>query len=101
MVTRPATRSHSSPSVIMCSALPRNGTRLSSAALKLIEPAFAFGQAAEHIVVMHHGLAVGADLHIDLDAIIGGDRRAARRRRCFRSRHAPRHAGRGGRWAGR
>ena len=27
-----------------------------------VEPAFAFGQAAEHVVVVHHGFAVGADL---------------------------------------
>ena len=60
----------------MRSSLPRNGTRLSSRGAQLIEPALAFGQPAEHVVVMHHGLAVGADLDVDFDAVIGGDRRA-------------------------
>ncbi len=60
----------------MRSALPRNGTRLQLRGAQAIEPAFAVGQAAEHIVVVHHGLAVGADLHVDFDAIAGRDRRA-------------------------
>ena len=35
----------------------------------------AFGQPAERVVVMHHGLAVGADLQIAFDAVAAGDRR--------------------------
>ena len=49
-----------------------------------IEPAGALGEAAEHVVVMHHGLAVGADLQIDLDAVAAVDRRAHGARRCSR-----------------
>ena len=81
MVARPPTRSQSSPSVIMRSALPRNGNALELGGAQAIEPPFALGEAAEHIVVMHHGLAIGADLQIDLDAVAGGDRGAHRSRR--------------------
>ncbi len=40
-----------------------------------VEAAFARGEAAEHVVMVHHGFAVGADLQIDLDAVAGRDRR--------------------------
>ncbi len=81
----------------MRSALPRNGTRLSSAALRLIEPARALGQPAEHVVVVHHGLAVGADLDVNLDAIAGGDGRAHGAGGIFDRARALRHAARDGR----
>ena len=83
----------------MRSAVPRNGTRLSAAALMPIEPAVAFGQAAERIVMIHHGLAVGGDLYIDLDAVVGSDRRAHGAPRYSRSGRVPRHAARDGRSA--
>ena len=60
----------------MRSSLPRKATRLSAAALNLVEPIFAVGQAAELGVMVHHGFAVGTDLQVDLDAIAGGHRRA-------------------------
>ena len=50
-------------------------TALISAALISARRPAAFGQAAERIVVVHHGLAVGADLQIAFDAVAGGDRR--------------------------
>ena len=34
----------------------------------MVEAAFALGQTAERIIVMHKSFAVGADLQIDLDA---------------------------------
>src|ERR1700722_17527349 len=85
MVTLPATRSHSSPSVIMCSLLLRNG--VARAGGQAVEPAFALGEAAEHVVVMHHRFAVGADLDIDFDAVIGGNRRAHPTRGVFDDAH--------------
>src|SRR6478736_3518646 len=71
-VVRPATSSHNSPSVIMRSPVALKATRLSSAAV--VASAAAFGQPAERIVVVHHGLAVGADLQIAFDAVARRDR---------------------------
>ena len=50
------------------------------------EPAAALGEAAQRIVVMHHGLAVGADLEIGFDAEAAGDGGLQRPTRCSRSR---------------
>ena len=46
-----------------------------------VESASALGQPPETVVVMHHGLAVGGDLEVDLDAVIAvnGGRHGARR----------------------
>ena len=66
--------------------LPLNGTALMSAALMSARRAAAIGQAAERIVVMHHGLAVGADLQVGLDAVAAGNGGAQRPRPCSRSR---------------
>ncbi len=41
-----------------------------------IEPALTLSEPAEHVVVMDHGLAVGAGLDVDLYAVICGDGRA-------------------------
>ena len=60
----------------MRSSLPRNANALELRGGEFVEPALAFGQPAEHIVVMHHGFTVAAQLHIDLDAVIAGDGRA-------------------------
>ena len=49
--------------------------RLSSAA-GLIDAVPAFGHPTQHIVVMHHGLAIRPPLQVALDAVAGGDRRA-------------------------
>ena len=46
-----------------------------SAAVMAASRAAALGQAAERIVVMHHGLAVGADLQVGFDAVAAGDGR--------------------------
>jgi hypothetical protein len=46
----------------------------------LVEAAFALGQTAERIIVMHKSFAVGADLQIDLDAVTAVDRGAQRAR---------------------
>jgi len=35
------------------------------------KPARAIGEASEHIVVMHHGLAVATDLQIAFDGVVG------------------------------
>src|SRR5262245_46355446 len=53
--------------------------RLEGNALELdggrrVEPSVAFGEAAERIVVVHHGLAVRADLQIAFDAVMPRDR---------------------------
>ena len=37
------------------------------------KPGAALGQAAERIVMMHHGLAIGADLQIGFHAVAAGD----------------------------
>ena len=37
------------------------------------KPAAALGQPAERIVMMHHGLAVGADLQVAFDAVAAGN----------------------------
>ena len=42
----------------------------------LVEPVGAFGQPAELGVMVDHGLAIGADLQVGLDAVIGYQRRA-------------------------
>ena len=34
------------------------------------------GEPVERVIVIDHGLAVAAELHIDLDAVTGGDRGA-------------------------
>ena len=60
-------------------AAKRNGFELRRC--ELVEPAFAFGEAAQYIVVMHHGLAIGRDLYVDFDAVVGGDGGAHRGRR--------------------
>src|SRR5262249_25827044 len=38
------------------------------------ERAAALGEAAERVVVVHHGLAIAAELQVDLDAVAGGHR---------------------------
>ena len=47
----------------------------------LVEPTGAFGQPAERIVVMHHGLAIGGDPEIAFDPVSPCDRCCERRRR--------------------
>ena len=59
----------------MRSALALKATRLSAAAVIASSKPGAVGQAAERIVVMHHGLAVGADLQVALDAVAAVDAR--------------------------
>ncbi len=54
--------------------------RLDRGGVHIGKPAAAVGQAAERIVVMHHGLAIGAELQIGLDAVIAGDGRREGRR---------------------
>src|SRR5262249_25002704 len=46
-----------------------------------VEPALSIGQPAERIVVIHHGLAVGAELQVAFDAVAGSDRGGECRRR--------------------
>src|SRR5579872_5570483 len=48
-----------------------------------VEPATAFGQAAEDVVMVYHGLAVARKLDIDFDAIVGVERCAHRARGIF------------------
>ena len=78
--TRPATRSHSSPSVSMRSAVAKYSMPLQLGGRPLVEAAVAAREAAEDEVVMHHGFAVGADLHVAFDAVAGIDGGAKRRR---------------------
>ena len=76
MVTRPPTRSHRSPKRHHALGASTKLNPLELRGGQLVQPATAFGQPAEHVVMVHHGLAVGADLEIDFDAIIGVERRA-------------------------
>ena len=73
-VARPATSAQSSPSVSIRSAVALNATRLSSDAGIASSRPVAVGEAAERVVVMHHRLAVGADLQIAFDRVVAGDR---------------------------
>src|SRR5262249_7298743 len=50
------------------------GNALELAGGRRVEPSVAFGEAAKRIVVVHHGLAVRADLQIAFDAVMPRDR---------------------------
>ena len=84
---------------VLATAAERHALEHGSA--ETVQRAFAFGEAAERIVMVHHGFAVGTDLHIGLDGIAGFDRGPELRRPCFRSRRLRHHAGRDGRQGGR
>jgi hypothetical protein len=43
----------------------------------------AFGEAAERVVMMHHGLAIGGELQVDFDVEISIDRSPDRSRHIF------------------
>ena len=68
----------------MRSAVALNGTCFRRAAVRSRERAVAVREAAERVVVMHHGLAVGADLQVDLDAVIAGNGRRGGAPACSR-----------------
>ena len=69
---RPASQRSSSD--IIRSDVSLNLTAFSSAAVLPSSAPRAFGEAAERIVMMHHRLAVGGELDVDLDGKIAGDR---------------------------
>ena len=48
-----------------------------------VETGVAFSEAAKPLVMIHHGLAVGAELEIALNAVTTGDGRGERGRRVF------------------
>src|SRR5262249_20152327 len=57
-------------------AAAAEGDALERRCSHLVEPAGALGHAPKRGVMMHHGLAVGADLQIDFDAVVARERRA-------------------------
>ena len=61
------------------------------------ESAAALGQSAERIIVMHHGLTIGTDLKIGLDAVARCHRRGESRGRILDHPGAKHREGRDGR----